>query len=103
MFATAQPGTLIETDTQYVIPQFRQLQILVDRCFRIYWRSDSYNLVRSLLVVVMALLFGTVYWRMQACRLLPLCFAFLWPAKVGTLTMYWRNSFLGCLDLGYNL
>lgn len=43
----------------------------IDRCVRIYWRSDSYNLVRSVLVVIMALLFGTVYWRMGVRRISP--------------------------------
>eukprot|EP00667_Euglena_gracilis_P000327 EG_transcript_329 len=63
--AAIQPAEAAEGAERFVISQSRQLQILVNRCFRIYWRSDSYNLVRSLLVVVMALLFGTVYWRMD--------------------------------------
>jgi ABC-type multidrug transport system permease subunit len=62
MLSGAAPALTAAGD--FVVPVGQQLRILIDRCVRIYWRSDSYNLVRSVLVVIMALLFGTVYWRM---------------------------------------
>ena len=48
-----------------MVPTRQQLRVLIGRCNRIYWRSPSYNLVRTLLVLLLAALFGTVFWRME--------------------------------------
>ena len=58
-------GQNIATLERHSVPLWRQLRTLHWRCKVIYWRSPSYNLVRTLLVMMLAFLFGTVYWRME--------------------------------------
>jgi ABC-type multidrug transport system ATPase subunit/ABC-type multidrug transport system permease subunit len=40
-----------------------QFRLLLARNFATYWRSPSYNLVRAVMTVVIALFFGTVFWQ----------------------------------------
>jgi ABC-type multidrug transport system ATPase subunit/ABC-type multidrug transport system permease subunit len=59
------PGESVETGGRYNLGFSQQFNILLDRCMRIYWRSSSYNLVRTTELVIIAILLGTVYWQLN--------------------------------------
>jgi len=63
--AEIEPGRCMEASKWYATSLVTQLRVLTVRSCRIYWRSSSYNLVRTALVVAMAFLLGTVFFQMK--------------------------------------
>eukprot|EP00667_Euglena_gracilis_P000419 EG_transcript_419 len=63
--AEQQQGEGLQEAGTYAAGVNRQLRVLLWRAFKIYWRSPSYNLVRTTLVVILALLLGTVFFQLQ--------------------------------------
>lgn len=57
-------ATPIAFTSQYASGMLTQLQVLLWRGFTVYWRSPSYNLVRMMVTIIMALVIGTFYWNM---------------------------------------
>lgn len=57
--AAASDGNLIAFSTKYATSTRTQSREVLKRMVKIYWRSPNYNLVRLIVSLVMALLFGT--------------------------------------------
>ena len=61
--AQPQPGAApVSFASDYARSTRAQLALLLRRNWRTWWRSPSYNLVRLMMTVLIALFFGTVYW-----------------------------------------
>eukprot|EP00192_Tetraselmis_astigmatica_P001759 CAMPEP_0117657340 /NCGR_PEP_ID=MMETSP0804-20121206/5278_1 /TAXON_ID=1074897 /ORGANISM="Tetraselmis astigmatica, Strain CCMP880" /LENGTH=1545 /DNA_ID=CAMNT_0005463787 /DNA_START=295 /DNA_END=4932 /DNA_ORIENTATION=- len=48
------------------VPLLRQFVQLLRKNFRTYWRSPSYNITRMLVIALMALMYGSIYWQQGA-------------------------------------
>ena len=60
----APSGDPLHFATAYALTHCAMLGPLVTRALRVYWRSPEYTLVRSLLTVVFAVVFGSVYFQL---------------------------------------
>ena len=61
----AQPqagASAVSFTSEYARSTRTQFLLLLRRNWRTWWRSPSYNLVRAMMTVLIALFFGTVYW-----------------------------------------
>jgi len=48
------------------VPWSRQFQHLLSKYLKMYWRSPSYNITRMIVIGLMALMYGSIYWQQGA-------------------------------------
>eukprot|EP01001_Neometanema_parovale_P004306 NODE_15_length_4507_cov_49.404653_g13_i0.p1 GENE.NODE_15_length_4507_cov_49.404653_g13_i0~~NODE_15_length_4507_cov_49.404653_g13_i0.p1 ORF type:complete len:1404 (+),score=270.35 NODE_15_length_4507_cov_49.404653_g13_i0:55-4266(+) len=84
------PGAALRFDDRFAAPMSVQLKMLFRKSGRAYWRSPQYNLTRSILNVVIALLLGSIYYQIKVVNI-PTMFSM-------TAVQFLAAAFLGVLN-----
>jgi hypothetical protein len=52
------PGRPLDMQTRYAVPLYKQLYMSTERWYTDYWRNVGYNFARSVLIIIIALVFS---------------------------------------------